>query len=103
MTDKMNSRLWVFRMAWRDSRSSRKRLLLFMSSIVLGIAALVAITSLGDSLESGVNDQAKELLGADLIISGSRPFDEKAEQLFDEIGGEQSRLAISQVATTSNS
>ena len=41
---------WLFRMAWRDSRRSRQRLLLFMSAIVLGIAALVAINSFGDNL-----------------------------------------------------
>ena len=33
---------FILKMAWRDSRRSRQRLLLFMSAIVLGIAALVA-------------------------------------------------------------
>jgi putative ABC transport system permease protein len=37
---------WLFTMAWRDSRRNRSRLL-FMSSVVLGIAALVAINSFG--------------------------------------------------------
>ena len=36
---------WLLRMAWRDSRRNRGRLLLFVSSIILGIAALVAINS----------------------------------------------------------
>jgi len=31
---------WLAKMAWRDSRKSRGRLLLFMTSIVVGIAAL---------------------------------------------------------------
>jgi putative ABC transport system permease protein len=34
---------WLLQMAWRDSRRSRSRLFLFISSIILGIAALVAI------------------------------------------------------------
>ncbi len=42
------------RMAWRDSRKSRSRLLLFISSIILGIAVLVAIYSLGNNLNSEV-------------------------------------------------
>jgi len=33
---------WTWTMAWRDSRTSRKRLLLFSCSIILGIAALAA-------------------------------------------------------------
>ena len=63
---------WLWRMAWRDSRRSRRRLLLFMSSIVLGIAALVAINSFSDNLSRSINEQAKELVGADLVLSTGR-------------------------------
>lgn len=82
---------WILRMAWRDSRSSRPRLLLYLSTIVLGVAALVAITSFGHNLLEAVEDQSKALLGADLAIDRRSPFNERAEQLFAEIGGEQSR------------
>jgi len=82
---------WLWRMAWRDSRSHRKRLLLFMSSIIMGIAALVAISSFGENLEKAVDDQAKTLLGADMLIRGQEPFTPDTEALFDSIGGEQSR------------
>lgn len=58
-------------MAWRDSRKSRSRLVLFTSSIVLGIAALVSINSFRDNLLNDINEQAKELLGADLRISST--------------------------------
>ena len=37
---------FVLKMAWRDSRAARRRLLLAAFSIVLGIAALVAVGSL---------------------------------------------------------
>jgi putative ABC transport system permease protein len=67
-------------MAWRDSRASRRRLVLFSFSVVLGIAALVAIGSLGTNLERGIDDQAKGLLGADLIITGRSPISEAAQQ-----------------------
>lgn len=66
-------------MAWRDSRRSRSRLVLFTSSIILGIAALVSINSFRDNLLVNINDQAKELLGADLRISSTVPV--KAEIL----------------------
>lgn len=62
---------WLFNMAWRDSRRSRQRLLLFMSAIVLGIAALVAINSFGDNLARSIDEQARELLGADLVLSAN--------------------------------
>jgi putative ABC transport system permease protein len=81
-------------MAWRDSRSSRKKLLLFSSSIVLGIAALVAINSFGENLRINIEQQAKTLLGADLVITSRDPFTPEAETLFRKIGGSQAREVI---------
>ncbi|MFD2571175.1 ABC transporter permease [Spirosoma soli] len=77
---------WLFKMAWRDSRRSRQRLLLFMSAIVLGIAALVAINSFGDNLARSIDDQARELLGADLTLSWNRAPSRKTQQLLKTIG-----------------
>lgn len=82
---------WTWLMAWRDSRASRRRLLFFSSSIVLGIAALTAIGSLGTNLERAIEEQAKTLLGADLVIGSRHAFTPGEEQIFGEIGGEQSR------------
>jgi putative ABC transport system permease protein len=82
---------WTWKMAWRDSRTSRKRLLLFSCSIILGIAALAAIGSLGVNLNRAVEEQAKTLLGADLVINSREAFTPGDEQLFEKIGGEQSR------------
>lgn len=82
--------LWLLKMAWRDSRKNRKKLLLFISSIVLGIAALVSISSFGENLKKAVNEQSKSLLGADLSIQSSIPFSETTKILFDSlVGGEQ--------------
>ncbi|MCO6359617.1 FtsX-like permease family protein [Roseivirga pacifica] len=58
-------------MAWRDARKSKARLFLFISSIVIGIAALVAINSFSDNLKNDINNQAKELLGADLELGSN--------------------------------
>ena len=81
---------WLLKMAWRDSRRNRSRLLLFVSSIVLGIAALVAIYSLGDNLRQNIDSQAATLLGADLQISGNRPITGKDKKLVESLGTQQS-------------
>jgi putative ABC transport system permease protein len=78
-------------MAWRDSRTNRGRLLLFSSSIVLGVAALAAIGSLGKNLEGAVAEQARTLLGADLALSSRQPFSSAEEQLLTSLGGRQAR------------
>jgi putative ABC transport system permease protein len=68
---------WTWKMAWRDSRSQRARLVIFSLAIVSGIAALTAIHSLKASVEKGVANQAKALLGSDLQISSRRPVTEE--------------------------
>lgn len=68
---------WTWRMAWRDSRTQRLRLLIFSLAIVSGIAALVAIHSLKASVETGIKTQAKELLGSDLQVSSQQPISEE--------------------------
>ncbi|MPR35101.1 FtsX-like permease family protein [Cytophagaceae bacterium SJW1-29] len=77
-------------MAWRDSRRSRSRLVLFISSVILGIAALVAIYSLGENVRRNIDTQAATLLGADLEISGNQPAPAKIRPLLDSLGEERS-------------
>ena len=63
---------WLFKMAWRDSRRSRSRLFLFISSIILGVGALVAIRTFGDNLQEDIDEQAKTIIGADLSLNLNR-------------------------------
>ena len=81
---------WLFKMAWRDSRRNRSRLLLFISSIILGISALVAIYTFGENLNKDIDNQAATLLGADLEIAGNKEPSARILKLIDSIGGEQS-------------
>jgi putative ABC transport system permease protein len=69
---------FILKMAWRDTRASRRRLLLYSLSIVLGVAALIGISSLGDNLRAAVDTQAKGLLGADLSATARAAFSDKA-------------------------
>jgi putative ABC transport system permease protein len=82
---------WLILMAWRDSRGSRHRLLLAASAITIGIAALVAVSSLRANIQEAVNQQAKSLLGADIVISNQQPFPPEVERIITAIGGEQAR------------
>ncbi len=82
---------FILKMAWRDSRASRRRLVLFSMSVVLGIAALVAIGSLGANIERAIDDQAKGLLGADLIVTGRTEPSPAAMRYIAGLGGEHAR------------
>lgn len=81
---------WLVKMAWRDSRRNRSRLFLFISSVILGIAALVAIYSLGNNLSDEVNNQAASLLGADLEISNNQSATPAVKNIIDSLGSKKS-------------
>lgn len=82
---------WFILMAWRDSRGSRHRLFLAVSAVTIGIAALVAVSSFRANVQEAVNQQAKSLLGADIVISNQQPFPPEVESIVTAIGGEQAR------------
>lgn len=83
---------WSWKMAWRDARSNKKRLFVYISAIIIGVAAQVAITSFRDSLNNTINNQSKELLGADLEIETEQPPPDSLKAYFDVLGGEQSTI-----------
>ncbi|MFN2374673.1 MAG: ABC transporter permease [Cyclonatronaceae bacterium] len=80
--------LWSLKMSGRELRSNYSKLLLFVSSIIFGVAALVSITSFGDNLNMAIYDQSKSLLGADITLQAREPFNEELLELTDSLGGE---------------
>ena len=84
---------WTWRMAWRDARHHWSRLFLFISAIIIGIAALVAINAFNLNLSQAMDDQARELLGADMEVEANAPFEEELLSVFDSIPAEQATEA----------
>ncbi|MDP5229864.1 MAG: ABC transporter permease [Cellulophaga sp.] len=72
-------------MAWRDAKASRVRLLLFMASIILGIAAVVSIQLFSTNLKDNIQRQSKALMGADYIIDSRQLPSERAQAIIDSL------------------
>ena len=81
------------RLAWRESRQARRRLLLYMSSISLGVAALVAIDSFAGNVSRSVREQSKALLGGDVAFRGRQGFSPAADSLLDSLATDGRELA----------
>jgi putative ABC transport system permease protein len=91
-------------MAWRDSRKSRRRLLLFSASIMAGIAALVAIGSLRDSLLLALENEARGMLGGDVYVHAKRPFSNRANEILAADGARiQREVAYTTMARVADS
>ncbi len=72
-------------MVWRDAKASRTRLLLFMASIILGIAAVVSIQLFSSNLKDNIYRQSKSLMGADYIIDTRNSPTERAQAIIDSL------------------
>ncbi|HEX5170502.1 MAG TPA: FtsX-like permease family protein, partial [Cyclobacteriaceae bacterium] len=84
---------WVWVMAWRDARHNFSRLFLFVASLVAGIAAVVSLDSLNNTIQNDIDQNAKELLGADLVVQANNKFEEEVIHAFDSTGMEQAAEA----------
>jgi len=72
-------------LAWRESRTARRRLLLYMSSISLGVAALVAIDSFAANVTDSVRDQSRALLGGDASLTSGDRYTPRVFRVLDSL------------------
>lgn len=75
----------LLRLAWREGRASRRRLLLLVAAIATGTAALVAINTFTANLRTAVSGEARGLLGADLAFSSRTVPTDLLRQLADSL------------------
>jgi putative ABC transport system permease protein len=65
---------FVLRLAWRETRGAWRTFGYFFACVTLGVAALVAVGSLADSLERTVARSARSLMGGDVEIRSAQPL-----------------------------
>jgi putative ABC transport system permease protein len=87
----------LLRLAWRESRTARRTLLLYMSSIALGVAALVAIDSFAANATRAVQDQSRAILGGDVTFRSRADYTPAALAFFDSL--RTAGLPVEQVTT----
>ena len=65
---------FVLRMAGRELRASWRRLLFFFICIAVGVASIVAIRSVIQSVRVALSREARALVAADLLVRSNRPL-----------------------------
>lgn len=66
--------MFVLRMAARETRSSWRRLLFFFICIAVGVAAIVALRSVIQSVRGVLGGEARSLIAADVLIASNREW-----------------------------
>ena len=74
---------FVLRMALREIRASWKRLLFFFVCIAVGVASIVAIRSVIQSVRGALSREARFLLAADMRVQSNSPLTPAVRQTLD--------------------
>ena len=86
---------FVLRMAWREAKGEgARRLWLLSAAIVAGVAALVAINSYTENMRRSVIEQARAIVGADVVFRSTRPFPSGVETVFDSLASKRDRSRV---------
>jgi putative ABC transport system permease protein len=79
---------FVLRMAWRETRSSWGRLLFFFVCVALGVAAIVVLRSVVQTVRITLTREARNIVGADLVVMSQQAWTgarrEKVDRIFDQ-------------------
>jgi putative ABC transport system permease protein len=65
---------FVLRMAWRETRASWVRLLFYFLCVAIGVAAIVALRSVVQTVRTTLTREARDLVGADIVIQTQRAW-----------------------------
>ena len=87
---------FVIRMALREIRASWQRLLFFFICISVGVASIVAIRSVIQSVRAALTSQAQEMTGGDMVVRGNGTFSPLVQQTVER---EQRAGRITTVST----
>ena len=75
---------FVFRMAVREIRASWQRLLFFFICIAVGVASIVAIRSVIQSVREGLTRESRAMTGADVVVRSDRPLGDKVRSSVEQ-------------------
>jgi hypothetical protein len=64
---------FVIRMALRETRASWLRLVFFFTCVAIGVAAIVVPRSEVQNVRETLVREAREIVGADLVVQSTRP------------------------------
>jgi len=64
---------FVLKMVARELRASWRRLLFFFICVAIGVAAIVTLRSIIQSLRAGLVREARATIASDVLVQSSRP------------------------------
>src|SRR4051812_21484063 len=90
---------FAVRMAWRETRASWLRLVFFFLCVSLGVAAIVVLRSVMQHVRTTLTREARNLVGADIVVQTPRPWTDVQRQQIAAVIAEAARASGEVVET----
>jgi putative ABC transport system permease protein len=74
---------FIFTMVWRELRASWRRLLFFFACVAIGVAAIVTLRSIIQSVRVGLVREARATIASDVLVTTNRPWTEEVKRDLD--------------------
>ena len=78
----------------RELRGAQSRVLFFVACLAVGVAAVVAVAGLADSVQGAMQSEARPMLAADVAVTSRRMLPEALDQVPPELVAEQAELRV---------
>ena len=91
---------FILQMAVRETRAAWRRLLFFFVCIAVGVAAIVALRSVIQSVRDVLGTQARALVAADVTINTTRGWTPAANEIIDRRLAEAKAIARTETIST---
>ncbi len=75
---------FIVRMVWRELRASWRRLLFFFACVAVGVAAIVTLRSIIQSLRIGLVREARATIASDVLVTTNRPWTDEVRRDLDQ-------------------
>jgi putative ABC transport system permease protein len=78
----------------RELRGSASRVAFFVACLLVGVAAVVAVAGLADSVQGAMQREARPLLAADVALTSRRPLPDTIDKAPQELISGEARLQV---------
>ncbi len=75
---------FIFRMVFREMRTSWRRFIFFFFCIAVGVSSIVVLRSLIQSVRTSLTAEAKTLTGADVLIQTQQPWTAEGRKIIEQ-------------------
>jgi len=86
------ARFFEIRLAWRETRPARKRFLVLMFAVALGVAVLTGLKGFSRALDNSIAKSSRDLIASDMAVRMNLPVSDRELEVLESLTREGAEL-----------